>query len=75
MRTCTRNGCRETAHVALVFQYATSVIWIDHLADERQPNVYEFCDTHWKRFAAPSGWTIDDLRRADVLPFVHRLAG
>ena len=24
---------------------------------------------------APSGWSLDDRRRAEVLPFVHRLAG
>jgi len=75
MRSCTRNGCREESHVMVVFQYATSSIWVDHLADERQPNVYEFCATHWQRFQPPSGWSMDDRRRAEVLPFVHRLAG
>jgi hypothetical protein len=33
------------------------------------------CDKHWQRFAPPNGWTLDDRRRAEVLPFVHRLAG
>lgn len=75
MRSCTRNGCREEAHVTVVFHYASSTIWVDHLADERQPNVYEFCSTHWQRFQPPSGWSLDDRRRAEVLPFVHRLAG
>lgn len=75
MRLCTRNGCREHARVTLSFQYATSVVWVDHLADERLPGVYELCDVHWDRFAAPNGWSLDDRRRAAVLPFVHRLAG
>ena len=75
MRLCTRNGCRDHARVSLTFQYASSVIWLDHLADERQPGVYELCDTHWRRFVSPNGWQIDDRRRVDVLPFVHRLAG
>lgn len=75
MRSCTRSGCREISHIALEFQYSTSTIWIDHLADERLPNVYELCAKHWQRFAPPSGWSLDDRRQADVLPFVHRLAG
>ncbi|MFM9036485.1 MAG: DUF3499 family protein [Actinomycetota bacterium] len=75
MRSCTRNGCREVAHVMVVFHYPSSTIWIDHLEDQREPNVYEFCSTHWSRFQPPSGWSMDDRRRAEVLPFVHRLAG
>jgi len=75
MRQCTRNGCREEARLTLTFQYATSVIWVDHLAGERRPHTYEFCEKHWGRFAAPSGWSLEDRRRADALPFVHRLAG
>ena len=74
-RLCTRNGCREEARVALTFQYANSVIWVDHLSDERRPQVYEFCEIHWNRFAPPTGWTLEDRRRTVVLPFVHRLAG
>ena len=75
MRSCTRSGCREEAHIALAFQYASSTIWVDHLGDERPHNVYELCTKHWQRYAPPSGWSLDDRRRADVLPFVHRLAG
>lgn len=75
MRTCTRSGCREPAEVSLEFQYASSTIWIDDLADEREPNVYELCAKHWSRFVPPGGWSLDDRRRAEVLPFVHRLAG
>ncbi|MEN9802164.1 MAG: hypothetical protein RLZ37_1289 [Actinomycetota bacterium] len=75
VRSCTRSGCRETAEVSLEFQYSSSTIWIDDLADEREPNVYELCAKHWSRFAPPSGWSLDDRRRAEVLPFVHRLAG
>ena len=75
MRTCTRSGCRETPEVSLEFQDSSSTIWIDDLAGEREPNVYELCAQHWSRFAPPSGWSLDDRRRADVLPFVHRLAG
>ena len=58
----------------LVFQYATSTIWVDHLADEREHNVYEFCSTHWQRFQPPSGWSMDDRRRAEVLPFARAIA-
>jgi hypothetical protein len=61
--------------VALEFQYASSTIWIDHPGDEREPNVYEFCGKHWSRFSPPNGWTIDDRRRVDAVPFAHRLAG
>ncbi|MBM3828152.1 MAG: DUF3499 family protein [Actinobacteria bacterium] len=75
MRSCTRNACREVPHVTLVFHYPSSTIWVDQLSDERQPNEYEFCVTHWQRFQPPSGWSLDDRRRAEVLPFVHRLAG
>ena len=75
VRSCTRSGCRETAEVALEFQYASSSIWIDDVAPEREPNVYELCGKHWARFAPPNGWSVDDRRRVDVIPFVHRLAG
>lgn len=75
VRSCTRSGCREDAEVSLEFQYASSTIWIDHLAGEREPNVYELCAKHWSRFNPPSGWSLDDRRRAEVIPFVHRLAG
>lgn len=75
MRSCIRNGCRDEAHVLVVFHYPSSTIWIDHLEEQREPNVYEFCATHWNRFQPPSGWSMDDRRRAEVLPFVHRLAG
>ncbi len=75
MRSCTRSGCQEKAHISLAFQYATSVIWIDHLHEQRESHIYELCSKHWQRFAAPTGWNLDDRRRADVLPFVHRLAG
>ena len=75
MRSCTRSGCRETAHISLTFQYNTSVVWINHVQNEREMHVYELCDKHWQRFAPPNGWTLDDRRRAEVLPFVHRLAG
>lgn len=75
MRSCTRSGCREVADISLEFHYATSTVWIDHLEDEREPNVYELCAKHWQRFAPPSGWSLHDRRRSEVLPFVHRLAG
>ena len=75
MRLCTRNGCREHARVSLTFHYSSSVIWLDRLADERTPGVYEFCDAHFDRFVSPNGWRLEDRRRVEVLPFVHRLAG
>ena len=75
VRSCTRSGCREAPEVSLEFQYSSSTIWIDDVADEREPNVYELCSKHWSRFAPRSGWSLDDRRRAEVLPFVHRLAG
>jgi len=75
MRLCTRNGCREHARTSITFHYPSSVIWLDHLADERVAGVYEFCEAHLQRFVSPSGWRLEDRRRVDVLPFVHRLAG
>ncbi|MEI8391460.1 MAG: DUF3499 family protein [Actinomycetes bacterium] len=75
MRSCTRSGCQENAHISLAFQYATSVIWIDYLHEQRESHIYELCAKHWQRFAPPTGWNLDDRRQADVVPFVHRLAG
>jgi hypothetical protein len=75
MRRCTRNGCRDHARLTLTFNYSTSVIWIDHLQEVREPSAYELCDLHWSRFNAPAGWRLEDRRRVEVLPFVHRLAG
>lgn len=75
MRSCTRSGCRETAHISLTFHYNSSSIWANFVQEERELNVYELCEKHWQRFAPPSGWSLDDRRRVEALPFVHRLAG
>ena len=63
-RHCSRTGCSEAAAVTLTYQYAVAQVWLDDLADERDPHAYDLCDRHANRLTAPQGWQVRDRRRA-----------
>ena len=62
-RHCSRTGCSEGAAVTLTYQYSVAQVWLDDLADERDPHAYDLCDRHADRLTAPQGWQVRDRRR------------
>lgn len=73
-RQCTRTGCSETATVTLTYQYAQSQVWLDVLANERDPHAYDLCARHADRLTAPQGWQVRDRRRVAVTDAVPAMA-
>lgn len=65
-RHCSRTGCSEGAAVTLTYQYSVAQVWLDDLADERDPHAYDLCDRHADRLTAPRGWQVRDRRRSRV---------
>jgi hypothetical protein len=65
-RHCSRTGCSEGAAVTLTYQYSVAQVWLDDLADERDPHAYDLCDRHADRLTAPQGWQVRDRRRRPV---------
>lgn len=51
--------------MTLTYQYARAQVWLDHLADDRDPHAYDLCVRHATRLTAPQGWHVVD-RRIDV---------
>ena len=76
-RQCSRTGCAELATVTLSYQYARSIVWLDDLADERDPHRYDLCQRHSARLSVPNGWRLEDRRssRQLVAAASSRLAG
>lgn len=66
-RQCSRTGCASPAVATLTYQYGEARVWIDVLADERDPHSYDLCARHAARVSVPNGWRLDDRR-------VHELA-
>jgi hypothetical protein len=50
----------------LTYVYAHQSVWLDVLADERDPHAYDLCRRHADRVRVPSGWHLLDRRRALV---------
>jgi hypothetical protein len=69
-RHCSRTGCSEGAAVTLTYQYSVAQVWLDDLADERDPHAYDLCDRHADRLTAPQGWQVRDRRRRAREPSV-----
>jgi hypothetical protein len=62
-RQCSRSGCADAAAVTLSYHYGQSQVWIDNLWPEREPHVYDMCESHAARLSVPQGWHLDDRRR------------
>ena len=76
-RHCSRTGCAAPADATLTYQYGRALVWIDDLADERDPHSYDLCSRHAARLSVPNGWRLDDRRvsRELVSAGAQRLAG
>lgn len=61
-RLCSRTGCSERAEVTLTYDYGRSQVWLDDLADERDPHSYDLCLRHASRLSVPHGWHLHDRR-------------
>jgi hypothetical protein len=63
--------------VTLSYQYNRALVWIDELASERDPHVYDLCERHAAKLSVPNGWRLEDrrTRRLLVVPTAPRLAG
>jgi Protein of unknown function (DUF3499) len=75
-RQCSRTGCAAHADATLTYQYARALVWIDDLADERDPHSYDLCPRHAARLSVPNGWRLEDRRpdRELVGAGAHRVA-
>ena len=38
------------------------LVWLDDLADERDPHNYDLCERHTGRLSVPNGWRLEDRR-------------
>jgi hypothetical protein len=64
IRQCSRTGCAEQATATFAYDYRSSQVWLSPLYPERDPHAYDLCTRHANRLAAPSGWTLEDLRKS-----------
>jgi hypothetical protein len=66
-RHCARPGCSGPAVASLSYDYGRRRVWLDHVADERVPAVYDLCGRHADPLTVPRGWELED-RRTPVQP-------
>ncbi len=55
-----RCGHEPVATVSL--SYAERQVRVDHLLEERDPNLLDLCRDHVSRMTPPVGWTLLDVR-------------
>lgn len=74
-RRCERPGCARDASVAFAFQADRQLVWLDHLAAERDTTAVTgaLCLEHADRMVVPLGWFLDDRRLAR--PQLFRIPG
>lgn len=66
-RQCSRSGCAAVAVATLTYQYGQAIVWIDELADERDPHRYDLCARHAERLSVPNGWRREDRRMRELV--------
>lgn len=76
-RRCERPGCARDASVAFAFQADRQLVWLDHLAAERDTTAVTgaLCAEHADRMVVPLGWFLDDRRLATPQLFRLRSSG
>lgn len=62
-RSCARPGCRESAAATFGYDYANQTVFLDVLAEESHPAMYDVCRRHADAMRVPKGWTLVDRRR------------
>lgn len=50
----------------MTYDYASHAVWLDDLADDRDPNQYDLCPAHADRLGVPMGWVCTDRRATAV---------
>ena len=58
--------------MTLTYQYGRAQVWLDTLAEERDPHGYDLCAAHAARLTVPVGWRI--ASRADMTQPLSRTA-
>ncbi|MDQ4149854.1 MAG: DUF3499 domain-containing protein [Actinomycetota bacterium] len=64
VRVCSHSGCNGPAEVSLGFHYARRLVWLEELQPGFEPDRYDLCEVHLKRFSPPRGWETEDRRTA-----------
>lgn len=65
-RSCARPGCGEPAQATLAYDYAASTVWLDDLAAEAHPSLYDVCRRHADALTVPNGWELVDRRHRAI---------
>jgi hypothetical protein len=65
-RSCARPGCGTSASATFGYDYAARTVWLDDLALDSHPAVYDVCARHADALSVPNGWHLVD-RRAQAL--------
>lgn len=62
-RSCARPACGGRATATFEYNYADQIVYLDPLADEAHPALYDVCTRHADSLTVPRGWTLLDRRR------------
>ena len=61
-RHCARPGCSSPAEATLSYDYRARTAWVDDVAGERHPSLYDLCTRHADDLTVPNGWDHVDRR-------------
>ncbi len=73
-RSCARPGCGSGASATFEYNYADQIVFLDVLADESHPAIYDVCTRHADSLTVPRGWTLVDRRRGPATLAGHLTA-
>jgi hypothetical protein len=73
-RSCARPGCGEQASATFGYDYAHGTVFLDVLAEEAHPAVYDICRRHADSMGVPRGWHLVDRRRGPATLAGHLTA-
>ncbi|MCH7788519.1 MAG: DUF3499 family protein [Acidobacteria bacterium] len=65
-RHCARSGCNTTSAATLSYDYAASMVWIEHLHLDSHPMTHDLCVHHADTTTVPVGWELRDVRVNDL---------
>lgn len=73
-RSCARPGCGSRATATFEYNYGDQIVFLDVLADEAHPAIYDVCSRHADTLSVPRGWTLVDRRRGPATLAGHLTA-
>jgi hypothetical protein len=65
-RHCARPSCTTIAAATLSYEYAASMVWIEHLHLEAHPMTHDLCVRHADGTTVPVGWELRDVRVSEL---------